>query len=114
MWTDIKTRIDEVSDIAKCMEEFTVWIQDILPYGKMKVKIIDKGERYYEGYTDVQIISKRDNHPKGAYSRGSTIEETLENTIREFLRLVEEEYPDKNYRDVLPESAITYMDYTDF
>lgn len=114
MWTDIKTTIDEVSDIAKCMEEFTVWLQDILPYGKMKVKIIDKGEHYYEGYTDIQIISKCDNRPKGAYSRGNTIEEALENTIREFLRIVEEEYPNKNYRDGLPEEAIIYMDYPDF
>ena len=37
MWKDLK--IDGVGAVEKCVAEFQVWMQPILPYGKMKVKI---------------------------------------------------------------------------
>ena len=114
MWTDVKNRINEVNDIAKSVGEFFVQIQDTLPYGKMRVKIIDRGMGFYEGYTDVQVIRKRDNCPKGAYAIGKTIEETLEKTVQNFLEIVATEYPEKKKYEVLPEISIKYMEYYDF
>lgn len=114
MWIDIKSRINEVSDMAKSEGEFFVWLQDILPYGKMRVKIIDRGLGFYEGYTDVQVVRKRDNCPEGAYSRGKTIEETLEKTVQNFLEIVATEYPEKKKHEVLSETAVKYMEYYNF
>ena len=114
MWTDIKMRIDEVSDIARSVEEFFVWLQDILPYGKMKIKIIDRGMGFYEGYTDVQVIRKSDNCPEGAYAKGNTVEETLEKTVQKFLEIVATEYPEKKKNEVLSETSIRYIEYYNF
>lgn len=96
MWKDIK--INGVGAIEKCAAEIQVWMQLILPYGKMKVKIFENQDSLFVGYTDVKIIRKFDDSPEGAVGYGKTVDEALIDTIRYFMEIVEEDYPQENIR----------------
>ncbi len=71
MWHDLN--ITKVSCIEKTVAEFTVTMIPILPYAKMKIKIM-KISRVFTGMTDLAIKRKFDGCPECAIGRGSTIE----------------------------------------
>lgn len=112
MWKDLK--IDDVGAIEKCVAEFQVWMQLILPYGKMKIKVFENQDSLFIGYTDVKIIRKFDGSPEGAVGHGKTIDEALIDTIRYFMEIVKEDYPQEKYPEGLPEESIEYSDFNDF
>ena len=112
MWKDIK--IDKVGVIEKCVAEFHVWSSQVLPYGKMKVKIFERQDGSFTGYTDVRIIRKFDNTPEAAVGFGKSIEEALTDTVNYFMQMVEMDYPKDEYPHGLSESDIEYTDYSDF
>lgn len=112
MWKSIK--MDHVRAIEKCAAEFEVWATRILPYAKMKVKIYEQQNGFFTGYTDVQVIRKFDNKPEGAVGHGKTVEEALEDTINNFLQIVESDYPKDQYPHGLSEENIEYIDFNDF
>lgn len=107
MWTDIK--IKDTNYIERIMEEYTIWMPQILPCGKMKVKISKSNADFYSGSANICIIRKYDNNPEGTGGGGRTIEEALENVINNFLEMVKEDYPDG-----LPWEAIVYAEDSDF
>lgn len=112
MWRDIN--IKYVGAIEKCVAEFQIWLHDILPYGKMKIKIYERQDHIFFGYTDVRVIRKFDNSPEGAVGHGKSIEEALVDTIKYFIQIVEEDYPKSEYPNGLSDSDIQYVDYSDF
>lgn len=42
-----------VGTIEKSVAEFQIWLHDILPYGKMKIKIYERQDHMFFGYTDI-------------------------------------------------------------
>lgn len=112
MWKNIK--MYKIGSIEKCVAEFQVWAQEILPYGKMKIRVYESQNGVFSGYTDVRIIRKFDNSPESAVGHGKTIEEALEDTINYFMEIIEEDYPSKEYPNGVPEENIVYSEFSDF
>lgn len=107
MWKKIS--IDKVGSIEKMVGEFEIWMPEMLPYAKMKIKVYEDRNGKYTGYTDVRIIRKFDGSPEGAVGWGNSVEEALENTINYFIEMVEEDYAGR-----LEEENIEYTEYSDF
>lgn len=107
MWKNIK--IDNIGAIEKCVGEFQILAYDILPYGKMKIKVYQRQDGMYYGYTDLKVRRKFDNSPEGAIGYGSSVEEALEDTIKYFMEIL-----DEDYSDGITEEDIEYSEYSDF
>lgn len=112
MWKDLK--IGKIGAIEKCVAEFQVWANDILPYGKMKIKIYEHQNGVFLGYTDVKIIRKFDNYSEGAVGHGKSVEEALVDTIKYFIEMIEADYPESEYPNGLSAEDIEYVEYSDF
>lgn len=112
MWKNIK--IDRIGAIEKCVAEFQIWANNVLPYGKMKIKIFEQQDGSFLGYTDVKIIRKFDNISEAAVGHGISEEEALTDTINYFMHMVKMDYPEDEYPNGLSESDIEYADYSDF
>jgi len=107
MWKDINN--DFVGNIEKLSAEFQVWMVNVLPYAKMKVRVYENQYGKYVGYSDVRIIRKFDNTPEGAVGYGDSVDIALENTINCFVQIVKEDYPNG-----LVENDIEYAEWSDF
>ena len=70
--------------------------------------------RKFTGYTDVQIKTQFDGSFEGAVGFGENIDDALENTINNFMKIVKSDYPPEKYPDGLSEGDISYSAYTDF
>lgn len=114
MWTGIKAKVEHVNYIERKIEEYIVWMPEILPCGKMKVKIMKSNSDFYSGTTSVCIIRKDDNRTEGAWGGGETIEEALENIIKNFLEIVYADYPKEEYPDGVPQEAIAFAACNNF
>lgn len=114
MWMDIKSKINDVNYMERRVEEYIVWMPSVLPCEKMKIKITKSNSDFYTGATNVLIIRKYDNYPEGAGGGGRTTEEALESVISNFLEMVNEDYPKKDYPEGIPQGAIKFAEYSDF
>lgn len=112
MWKNLN--IQGIGSIEKCVAEFQVWAQGILPYGKMKIKVYESPNGMFCGYTDVRIIRKFDGCPEGAVGHGKTVDEALEDTLKHFKEIVVEDYPAAEYPNGLLGENIEYADINDF
>lgn len=112
MWKNLK--IENVGAIERCVAEFQIWAHNILPYGKMKIKIYESQEGKFFGYTDIRIIRKFDDNPEGAVGHGKTIEEALTDTVNQFMQIANDDFPAYEYPNGLPEEKVVYSDYSDF
>lgn len=108
MWHNLK--LDNVSGIDKTVAEFTVWMVGILPYAKMKIKVCESQHGSYTGISDVRVKRKFDDgYPQSALGDGDTIEEALENTIKNFNAMLKED----GLEELTPEN-IEYSEWSDF
>lgn len=107
MWHNLK--FDKVSRIEKTVAEFTIWMIGILPYAKMKIKISESHYGSYTGITDIRIKRKYDGYPQCALGDGVSIEEALENTIKNFNDILQQD----GYEELTPED-IEYSEWSDF
>lgn len=99
----------EIGIIEKCVGEFQVWIPQLLPCKKCKIKIYEGENGRLCGCANVRIIMKYDNSPEGAVGWGKTITEVLTDAIKELLSKIKEEYPEG-----LKMKNIEYSDNSDF
>lgn len=104
--------------IDKCVAEYTVWLQQYLPYGKMKVKIYMEFYKtetaYYAGYTNIRIKRIFDGFFEGGVGTGKTIEEALDDTIKNFIEIFNADYSLKERPQGLLEEDIEYHDPCEF
>lgn len=107
MWKEIK--IDGVDSIEKCVGEFELWITDLLPYAKCKIKVYEKQDGKFYGYSNIQIKRKSDHCFQKAVGYGSTLEEALSETRKKFVCMIHKDYP----KGLEPED-IEYIEYPDF
>lgn len=84
-WKNIK--IEGIAGIEKCVAEFNVWELNKTPYGKFKVKIFENEDGKFTGYTNLQVKDAIGD-PCAGVGYGNTVEEALEDTIRYFLRML--------------------------
>ena len=110
MWKDIKLKYD--GKISRLADEFEITMPVVLPYNKMKVRIYEEANGRFTGRTDVMIIRKNGS-PESSFGYGVTVEEALEDTIRYFIQMAEEDYLiDGTVR--LGASDIRYAESSDF
>lgn len=107
MWHDMK--LENVGAIEKTVAEFTIWMTGVLPYAKMKVKVFENQLGSYTGRTDLAIKRKVDSSPENGLGDGRTIEEALENTIKNFNNMLKED----GFNE-LTEDDIEYSEWSDF
>jgi len=97
-WRDIK--IENIDAIEKCVAEFEItalrffeelYEDEIIHYGAFKVKIYERQNMHsssqgsgFTGFTNLRIKSP-DGGYEGGIGFGATIEESLEETIRNFM-----------------------------
>lgn len=112
MWKKID--IDGIEKIEKCVAEFQISMQTILPYGKIKIKIYEGQEGTITGRTNIGVKRKFDGEVEYATGYGKTVEEALEDTINWFLKMVREDYPIESYPEGLSEDDIEYAEFSDF
>ena len=79
--------------IQKLAAEYVVGTVGVLPVSRMTIKIYKEEDRYI-GYTGVSIRIKFDGTFEGAVGFGDTEEEALQDTIRYFKEMIQENYPD--------------------
>lgn len=86
-WKNIK--INGIATIEKCIGEFNVFELIKTPYGKFKVKVYEKPNGTYIGYTNLQLKDEEGCLFSGV-GHGKTISETLEDTIQYFIKMLDE------------------------
>ncbi|ATX14381.1 hypothetical protein KX067_004651 [Escherichia coli] len=111
-WHQMKIR--SVSKVEKVEAEFVIWMFGVIPSAKVKIKIRESQDGSYMGITNVMIKRKFDDCPEGAIGWGKTVDEALENTINNFLAILDSDYPRELYPDGLSDEHIEYMDHSDF
>lgn len=104
-WKDIN--IDGIARIDKCDGEFQVWELNKTPYAKFKVKVFESKGRSYVGYTNIRIKNTFDGSPENGVGFGNSITEALEDTLKNFMELI-------NEREEFFESDFEWSDPDDF
>jgi hypothetical protein len=103
-WKDVK--IEGIGIIEKCVGEFNVFETLKTPYGKFKVKVYERQNGRYVGYTNL-LLKDEDGCPFAGVGHGETIEQALYDTIRYFLDML-------NERECLNEEDFECADAFDF
>jgi hypothetical protein len=84
-WQDLK--IEGIANIEKCVAEFDVGELKKTPWAKFKVKIYESQDGRLTGYTNLRIKDESGDF-SGGVGYGNTVEETLEDTILYFLKVL--------------------------
>lgn len=103
-WRDIK--VLGIGNIEKCVGEFKVSEIAKTPYGSFKVKIYERQNGKYIGYTNL-LIKDEDGCAFPGVGHGETIETTLKDTIEHFLNIL-------NQKQVIIEHDFECADPYDF
>ncbi len=86
-WKSIK--IEGIACIEKCVGEFNIFELLKTPHTKFKVKIYERQDGRYDGYTNLQLKDE-DGCPYPGVGSGETVEEALKDTIEYFLSMINE------------------------
>ena len=104
MWSDIQ--IQGIAKIDKLVSEYNIWELHISPYAKFKIKIYEKSNNLFTGYTNIQIVDELGSfYCVSGY--GKTEEEALENTILQFFEVTAR-------KDKWEKEDFQFMDSSDF
>lgn len=99
--------ITGISRIEKCVAEFQVWELNKIPFGKFKVKVYERPNGTFAGFTNIQLKSLEDDSAESGVGFGKTISETLEDTVKYFMGML-------NARDNLSEDDFDWSHPDDF
>lgn len=96
-----------IARIEKCVAEFQVWELYKTPYGKFKVKVYQRTQGEFVGYTNIMVKNAFDGTPECGVGYGSSTAEALENTIQNLLELL-------NFKQQFNEEDFEWSDPHDF
>lgn len=82
-----KIKVEGVAFIEKCVAEFNIGELLRTPHSKFKVKIFERQNGTYVGFTNLQIKDD-DGCPFAAVGYGETIDKALEDTIKYFFEML--------------------------
>lgn len=82
-----KIDVKGIAFIEKCVAEFNIGELIKTPYSKFKVKVFEKKDGTYMGFTNLQLKDD-DGVSYAGVGHGKTIEEALEDTIKYFLSMI--------------------------
>lgn len=86
-WRNIK--IPGIVSIRKCIAEFEFQEFDKIPYSKFRVKVFEGVKGELTGYTNL-LIKDKESCPYPGVGRGLSVEDTLKDTIKNFLEMLNE------------------------
>jgi hypothetical protein len=95
---------------SRCVAEYEIELIENLPFQRLKIKIyspLSNENIKYNGNTNIQIRDSTNSY-YAALGLGKTIEEALNNTINNFLYMLNET------GKVITESDFQYLEYSDF
>lgn len=84
-----KIKIEGIASIEKCVAEFDVGELVKTPYSKFKVKIFERQNSTFIGFTNLQV-KDNDGCPYAGVGYGDTVEKALLDTINYFLTMLRE------------------------
>jgi len=99
--------INGIARIEKCVAEFQVWELNKTPFGKFRVKIYERPDGTFAGFTNIQLKSPKDGSAECGVGYGSTVSEALEDTVKYFLDLLKD-------RETLTEGDFEWAHPDDF
>lgn len=82
-----KIKVEGVAFIEKCVAEFNVGELIKIPHSKFKVKIFERQNGTFIGFTNLQIRDN-DGYFYAGVGHGATIEKALEDTIQCFFEML--------------------------
>ena len=103
-WNEVK--IKNIADIEKLVAEFNVTELKLTPYGKFKVKIFEKSNGKFIGYTNI-MLKDEEGCPFSGVGYGEDISSTLKDTIEYFLKMLSE-------KENLIDDDFEFSDVSDF
>lgn len=86
-WKSFK--LNGIADIEKCVAEFNVRELNLTPYGKYKVKIFEKSNGKFVGYTNL-MLKDETGSPYSGVGYGDDVESALIDTIEYFQKALKE------------------------
>ena len=104
-WRNIQ--IVGIASVDKLVAEFQVWELNKTPYGKFKVRVYEKKDGNFVGYTNIQLKPLDDECPESGVGYGATVDEALNDTINYFMNMI-------NLREDLSEEDFDWSDPHDF
>jgi hypothetical protein len=103
-WKQIK--VEGVAYIEKCVAEFKIGEMIKTPHAKFKVKVFERKDGTYIGFTNLQLKDET-GVPYAGVGFGETIEEALEDTLKYFFEQL-------NNKQVFSEEDFECVDPYDF
>lgn len=84
----LNMHMEGIAKIEKCVGEYNVWELAKTPYAKFKVKIFVDSDGHFCGYSNLQVADALGEF-YCAVGHGDTEYSALEDTIREFCKMLE-------------------------
>lgn len=103
-WKNIK--LYGVSSVEKCVAEFDITQLDV-PSGRFRIRIYENTNGKFMGFTNLKIKNSFDGYPQGGVGNGGSVEEALQDTIKNFM-----EYLSENR--ILKDSDFIFVNYNEF
>lgn len=79
--------VEGIAKIEKCIGEYNIWELNKIPYAKFKIKIFMDSMGHFVGYSNLQVADALGDY-YCAVGHGETEHNALEDTIREFLKML--------------------------
>jgi len=102
-WRNIK--INGIARIERCVGEFQVWELQKIPFGKFKVKIFERADKSFAGFTNIKVKNFEDGSFESGVGFGSNIEEALNDTLNNFMEMINkrEEFSNEDFEWTHPD-----------
>lgn len=82
-WKSLKLMYNVGEVESKCVAEFNLSGRKNIPWERFKIKIFEKNNGNFYGYTNLQVYVDED-YAESGFGMGKTIEDTLIDTINDF------------------------------
>src|ERR1700722_6479784 len=85
--------MNDIMRIDRVAGEFEVWLGEIFPFPKMKVKVLEQQGAGFLAVTNLHVLNKTSRDPEYMSGLGSNLDDALDDLITRFLDIVRENMP---------------------
>ena len=86
-------RIDQVVGV------YEVWLNDSFPFSKMKVKVLQRGDRDFLAAPNLAVRNRISRRPEFTSGLGADPKSALDDALRSFMKEVNENRPDRAFAE---------------
>jgi hypothetical protein len=95
--------MNDIIRIDRVVAEFDVWLGEMFPFAKMKVKVLDRKNEGLLAIPNLHVLNKLSREPEYMCGLGDTVEEAVEDALARFTGLA---------RQHMPETGLTIADFS--